>query len=236
MFAAGDVAGTPQYVYVAAQSGHVAAADAFGDAARVDYRGLPGVTFTTPQLASAGWTEQEALRPGHACDCRVLGAQDLPRALVNHDTRGALKLVIDADTRKVLCVHAALDGAGDVMLAATYAITFGLTVDDLADTWRAVPDRERVAAPGRRALPLDHADGLRRMTRDERTHTRAGWLALLAVPVLCCVGHAVLLEAGVGSLTAVTGAVAGSTLLAAGGRAVVAAAVTAVVLRRRRQR
>ena len=72
---------------------------------------------------------------GHNCDCRVLGAQDIPRALANHDTRGVLKLVIDADTRKVLGVHAALDGAGDVMLAATYAIKFGLTVDDLADTW-----------------------------------------------------------------------------------------------------
>jgi mercuric reductase len=55
--------------------------------------------------------------------------------LVDNDTRGALKLVIDAQTRKVLGVHAALSGAGDVMLAATYAIKFGLTVDDLADTW-----------------------------------------------------------------------------------------------------
>jgi mercuric reductase len=35
----------------------------------------------------------------------------------------------------VLGVHAALDGAGDVMLAATYSIKFGLTVHDLADTW-----------------------------------------------------------------------------------------------------
>jgi len=135
IFAAGDVSGAPQYVYVAAQSGHAAAAGALGDPATVDYRGLPGVTFTTPQLASAGLTEKQALAAGHSCDCRVLGAQDIPRALANRDTRGALKLVIDADTRKVLGVHAALDGAGDVMLAATYAIKFGLTVDDLADTW-----------------------------------------------------------------------------------------------------
>ncbi len=135
IFAAGDVAGTPQYVYVAAQSGHVAAATALGDPSTVDYTGLPGVTFTKPQLASAGLTEAEALRRGHRCDCRVLGAQDIPRALANQDTRGALKLVIDADTGKVLGVHAALDGAGDVMLAASYAIKTGMTVDDIADTW-----------------------------------------------------------------------------------------------------
>jgi mercuric reductase len=135
VFAAGDVSGAPQYVYVAAQTGHVAAAGALGQPATVDWRGLPGVTFTTPQLGSAGLTEQQAVAAGHSCDCRVLGAQDIPRALANRDTRGALKLVIDADTRKVLGVHAALDGAGDAMLAATYAIKFGLTVDDLADTW-----------------------------------------------------------------------------------------------------
>lgn len=135
IFAAGDVSGAPQYVYVAAQTGHAAAAGALGEPATVDYRGLPGVTFTTPQIAGAGLTEPEALARGHRCDCRVLGAQDIPRALANRDTRGALKVVIDADTRKILGVHAALDGAGDVMLAATYAIKFGLTVDDVADTW-----------------------------------------------------------------------------------------------------
>ena len=135
VFAAGDVSGAPQYVYVAAQTGHVAAAGALGEPSTVDYRGLPSVMFTTPQVASAGWTERQALERGHNCACRVLSAEDIPRALVNRDTLGVLKLVIDADSGQVLGVHAALDGAGDVMLAATYAIKFGLTVDDLADTW-----------------------------------------------------------------------------------------------------
>lgn len=135
IFAAGDVSGSPQYVYVAAQTGRAAAAGALGHPATIDYRGLPAVTFTVPQLASAGLTEQQALAAGHDCDCRILGAQDIPRALANRDTRGALKLVAEAGTGKILGVHAALDGAGDVILAATYAIKFGLTVDDLADTW-----------------------------------------------------------------------------------------------------
>lgn len=135
VYAAGDVTGAPQFVYVAARAGHVAAANALGDGQTVDYTGLPAVIFTNPQMASAGLTEAQALAAGHACDCRVLSAHDIPRALVDHDTRGALKLVADADTGKVLGVHAALDGAGEVMLAATYAITAGMTVGDLADTW-----------------------------------------------------------------------------------------------------
>ncbi|GAA4756081.1 mercury(II) reductase [Modestobacter marinus] len=135
VWAAGDVSGAPQYVYVAAETGRAAAVNALGGKREIDYTGLPAVIFTRPQLASAGLTEAEALAAGHTCDCRVLGGEDIPRALTNQDTLGALKIVIDADTGKVLGVHAALDGAGDVMLAATYAIKAGMTVDDIADTW-----------------------------------------------------------------------------------------------------
>jgi mercuric reductase len=137
VYAAGDVAGTPQYVYVAAASGRVAATNALGSESpgSVDYTGLPAVMFTRPQLASAGLTEEEALRQGYACTCRTLGLEDVPRALVNHDPRGALKLVADAESGKVLGVHAVADGAGEIMLAATYAIKTGMTVDDIADTW-----------------------------------------------------------------------------------------------------
>ena len=140
IYAAGDVAGTPQFVYVAAAAGRVAATNALAagsaaTSASVDYTGLPAVVFTRPQLASAGLTEEQALSRGHACACRTLGLEDVPRALVNHDTRGAVKLVADAETGKVLGVHAVADGAGELMLAATYAIKTGMTVDDLADTW-----------------------------------------------------------------------------------------------------
>jgi len=136
IWSAGDVTGGSQFVYVAAAQGTVVADNAIGGVDRaVDYTGLPSVIFTTPQLASAGVTEAEALATGHRCDCRVVQLDQVPRALANRDTRGAIKVVIDADTRKVLGVHAVANGAGDVMLAATYVIRFGLTVDQLADTW-----------------------------------------------------------------------------------------------------
>lgn len=140
VFAAGDVAGSPQYVYVAAAGGRVAATNALQDdstvpPALVDYLGMPAVVFTRPQLASVGLTEQQAVDAGYACDCRVLSLADVPRALVNHDTRGVVKLVAAARTGRVLGVHAAADSAGEVMLAATYAIKAAMTVDDVADTW-----------------------------------------------------------------------------------------------------
>jgi mercuric reductase len=136
VFAAGDVTGGPQFVYVAAAQGHLAATNAITDShGRIDYTGLPSVVFTDPQLASAGLTETEAVAAGYDCDWRVLGLDDVPRALVDHDTRGALKLIADRQTGKVLGVHALATGAGDVVLAGVYAIRFGLTVDNLAGTW-----------------------------------------------------------------------------------------------------
>lgn len=138
VYAAGDVTAAPQHVYVAAASGRVAAANALAADAptkRVDYTGMPSVTFTRPQLASAGWTETEARERGHDVTTRLLELTDVPRALANRDTRGAIKIIADTHNRKVLGVHALADAAGEMMLAATYAITAGMTTDDLADTW-----------------------------------------------------------------------------------------------------
>lgn len=136
VFAGGDVTGNPQFVYVAATQARLAAINALtGAHETVDYTGLPHVVFTDPQLAWAGMTEAEAVAAGHDCDCRFLGLDNVPRALVDHDTRGGIKLVTDRPTGRVLGVHALAAGAGDLILAGVYAIKFGLTVDDLAATW-----------------------------------------------------------------------------------------------------
>ena len=135
VFAAGDVTGSPQFVYVAAATGRVAAVNSLGGADTVDYTGLPRVIFTRPQLASAGLTEKQANQAGHRVATRTLALDDVPRALANFDTLGAVKIVADAGSGRVLGVHAAAEEAGELMLAATYAIKAGMSVGDLADTW-----------------------------------------------------------------------------------------------------
>lgn len=135
VFAAGDVTPAPEYVYVAAMAGKIAARNALGHHEQVDYTGLPAVLFTNPQLASAGITEAEAIAAGYRCACRYLRLADVPRAITTHNTRGGIKIVADADTGKVLGVHALAENAGEMMLAATYAILAGFTVTQLADTW-----------------------------------------------------------------------------------------------------
>lgn len=135
VFAAGDVTLGPQYVYVAAHQGAVAAENALGGMREVDLRAVPGVTFTTPAIATVGLTEDAARQAGHEPRVAVLPLHAVPRALVNHDARGAFKVVADAATDEVLGVHIIAENAGDAIYAGVLAVRLHLTVQDLADTF-----------------------------------------------------------------------------------------------------
>ena len=136
VWAAGDVTGHPQFVYVAAKHGSLIVANAFDDDSKaVDYRALPRITFTNPTVASAGLTEQQAEAQGIDCTCRSLDIHQVPRALVSRSTRGVVKLVGERDSRRVVGLHIVGDGAGDVILAGVYAIQAGMTIEDLTDAW-----------------------------------------------------------------------------------------------------
>ncbi len=128
------MSGAPQYVYVAAATGRAVAVNALGGSERVDHTGLPHVTFTRPQLASAGLPKAAAVERGYQC-LAVPRSGRCPRALANRETRGGIKLVADVLSNPALGVHAPAEGAGDMMLAATYAIKANFTVEDLADAW-----------------------------------------------------------------------------------------------------
>lgn len=136
IWAAGDVTGGPQFAYVAAAQGTLVADNALSGAERtLDYTALPRVIFTSPAVASVGMTDAHAADAGIQCDCRVLPLAYATRALVNRDTRGLVKLVAQAGTGRLLGVHVVAENAGDIVTAATYALTAGMTVDQLAHTW-----------------------------------------------------------------------------------------------------
>lgn len=136
VLAAGDVTGAPQFVYVAAAHGTLLADNTVGGLHRkMDYKALPRVTFTHPNIAAVGLTDQQATEAGYECECRVLELKHVPRAVVNLDTRGAIKIVAERASGKILGVHAIAANAGEIVLPAVYAVKFGLTVEDLAGTW-----------------------------------------------------------------------------------------------------
>ena len=136
VWAAGDVTGHRQFVYAAAYEGNVAARNALGaERRKVDFHSLPRVIFTSPTFAAAGLTDEQANARGFTCECRVLPMSAVPRALVNRDTRGFMKIVAEAASGKILGASMVADGAGDVIHSVVLAIQFGLTTDDIANTW-----------------------------------------------------------------------------------------------------
>lgn len=136
IFAAGDVTTHPQFVYVAASDGNIAAENALRDAGReASFDTMPRVTFTSPQIASVGLTENQAVEAGHAVMTSTLPLEAVPRALANRDTVGLFKLVADEATGRLLGAHILAEGAGDVIQAAVMAIKYQATVDEIADTF-----------------------------------------------------------------------------------------------------
>ena len=128
IYAAGDVTGRDMYVYMAAYGAKLAARNALnGDTEKYDATAMPEVTFTDPQVASVGLTEQDARDRGMDVKTSVLGLEHVPRALAARDTRGLIKLVADGATDRLVGAHMIAPEAGDSIQTAAIAIKSGMT-------------------------------------------------------------------------------------------------------------
>ena len=136
IYAAGDVIGDPMFVYVAAYAGAVAAENALsGNVRRYDLTALPKVTFTDPAVASVGLTEDTARGSGIEPIISTLGLEHVPRALAARNTRGFVRLVADAATRRIVGAHILASEAGEMITVPALAIKLGLTIEDLASAF-----------------------------------------------------------------------------------------------------
>lgn len=132
IYAAGDVTGENMFVYVAAEAGTIAATNALGLGNRVfDVTALPKVTFTDPQVASVGYTDEGAEADGIPCTCSALPLDYVPRALANRDTRGFIKLVVEQGTERILGLHVVAPDAGEIIQVGTIAVKYEMTLEDL---------------------------------------------------------------------------------------------------------
>ncbi|MDP1930430.1 MAG: mercury(II) reductase [Gammaproteobacteria bacterium] len=133
IYAAGDCTDQPQFVYVAAAAGTRAAINMAGGEAALDLTAMPAVVFTDPQVATVGYSETEAHSVGIETDSRTLTLDNVPRALANFDTRGFIKLVIEAGSGRLIGVQVVAPEAGELIQTAVLAIRNRMTVQELAD-------------------------------------------------------------------------------------------------------
>jgi len=133
IFAAGDCTDQPQFVYVAAAAGTRAAINMSGGAAQLDLTAMPAVVFTEPQVATVGLTEAQAKAAGLQVESRTLRLDNVPRALVNFETQGFIKLVAEAGSGRLLGAQVVAAQAGEIIQSAALAMRSQMTVQELAD-------------------------------------------------------------------------------------------------------
>jgi len=136
IFAAGDVIGEPAFVYTAAYEGRLAAANALSpEPQRRDYRALPWVIFSDPQVAGVGLNELEAARAGIEVDVARLDLKNVPRALAARDTRGFIKLIRRRGSDELIGARILAPEGGEQIMEAALAIRHGIGVSDLASAF-----------------------------------------------------------------------------------------------------
>jgi len=136
IYGAGDVTGQAQFVYVAAAAGTLAAANALGLADRaLDVHVLPKVTFTDPQVASVGLSDDQTAAAGLNCTCASLPLNYVPRALVNRDSRGFIKLVVEQGTERIVGMQVVAPDAGEIIQIGTLAVKYEMSLSDLTDVF-----------------------------------------------------------------------------------------------------
>ncbi|MGI0070519.1 MAG: dihydrolipoyl dehydrogenase [Thermoplasmata archaeon] len=134
IYAVGDVARPPMLAHKSYREGVVAAEAIAGRSTRFQFRAMPAVVFTEPELASVGLSRAEAEAQGHAAREVRFPYAALGRAHASHATQGWLKLVGDDASGLLLGVHAAGERTGEFIAEAAHAIEMGSTVRDLALT------------------------------------------------------------------------------------------------------
>lgn len=140
IYAIGDIVPGPALAHKASYEGKVAAEAISGDkSAEVDYLAIPAVCFSDPELASVGYTEQEAKDAGYDVQAAQFPFAANGRALSLNDSEGFMKLVTRKEDGLVIGAQIAGQGASDMIAELGLAIETGMTAEDIALTIHAHP-------------------------------------------------------------------------------------------------
>jgi dihydrolipoamide dehydrogenase len=156
VWAIGDVTGIAAFTHVAKYQGRIAAMDILGHPAKADYRAVPRVTFTDPEVAAVGITTEEDAR---AQGIDPLGVTiDLPRSIARPYTfqqkpHGKLGIVVDAQRDVLVGAWAVAPLASEWIHMAVLAIRADIPVPVLKDTIAQFPTFSEAFGAALRALP-----------------------------------------------------------------------------------
>ena len=139
IYAIGDVIKGPMLAHKAEEEGIAVAEILAGQSGHVNYDVIPGVIYTSPEVATVGKTEEELKKL--KIDYKVGKFPFLAnsRAKVNNESEGFVKILADSRTYKVLGVHIIGPHCGDMIAEMALAMEFGASSEDIARTCHAHP-------------------------------------------------------------------------------------------------
>ncbi|MDB5656227.1 MAG: dihydrolipoamide dehydrogenase, partial [Tardiphaga sp.] len=159
IYAIGDVVAGPMLAHKAEDEGVACAEILAGQAGHVNYDVIPGVVYTTPEVASVGKSEEDLKAAGTAYTIGKFPFTANGRSKVNQTTDGFVKILADAKTDRVLGVHIIGREAGEMIHECCVLMEFGGSAEDLARTCHAHPTRseavkEAAFAVAKRAIHM----------------------------------------------------------------------------------
>lgn len=147
----GDVTSGPMLAHKAEDEGVACIELIAGKAGHVNYGIIPGVVYTSPEVATVGKTEDELKAEGVAYKVGKFPFLANSRAKINHETDGFVKILADAKTDRILGAHMVGPNVGDMIAEYCVAMEFGGASEDVARTCHPHPTRSealRQAAMG----------------------------------------------------------------------------------------
>ncbi|MEP6877940.1 MAG: FAD-dependent oxidoreductase [Nitrosospira sp.] len=142
IYACGDVAGPYQFTHTAAHQGWYASVNAlFGGLKRfkVDYSVIPWATFTSPEVARVGLSEDEAKKRGIACEVTRYDLKDLDRAIADEAGHGFVKVLSIPGKDRILGVTIVGEHASDLLAEFVLAMKHGLGLNKILGTIHTYP-------------------------------------------------------------------------------------------------
>ena len=139
IYAIGDVIKGPMLAHKAEEEGIAVAEIIAGQSGHVNYDVIPGVVYTSPEVATVGKTEEQLKLENISYKIGKFPFLANSRAKVNNETEGFVKILAHSKTDKVLGVHIIGPHSGDMIAEMALAMEFGASAEDIARTCHAHP-------------------------------------------------------------------------------------------------
>ena len=139
IWAIGDCTHGPMLAHKAEEEGTAVAEAIAGKAAHVNYDVIPGVVYTSPEIAMVGKTEEDLKAAGIPYKSGKFPFMANSRARANHATDGFVKILAHSETDEILGAHMIGTGVGEMIAEVALAMEFHAASEDIARTCHAHP-------------------------------------------------------------------------------------------------